>query len=444
MVLDNKYEKWINAIHNDNFEFLKGNSGQREIHLKLKDSEFKVDFKDLKYLFKYFIENTPFNFKIYLSFLKKMDILLFSITNYRCYLPEFFAEEVILPNYFYKEENSGSIWIKKSTLNLTIQDKEKLKLFMFCILTIGRFFDQNYEEKKYLNYVEQLDQKLYQELISNSNAELGIEVTKTSNKYFNAISNNLLASIEISVFKYNVESYKAVLDYINQLFRNGFPKNHSLNFEVKNILRQEILGIPHLIDCGANRLFNSAAGFHELHEDILTYINIIGDYHMYKLDNIALNAQGFAVFALVLDDLKYMDIFEKFLEGINPYYSALQNYIPRVLLDRHGVTNESVRAYLQMCEWLLNNENCGYELRDFSAYFNNVASINILIEEINKYNETEHKITSKDIVYCFIAPYAYHEDSEYDQFAIEYFKTRKGVALYRELSLILSKIELTI
>lgn len=432
-------EKWIHLIQSENFDLVKENSSYlSDVYLKTNEDKVKVKFTDLNNLFIYFIETTPFNFKIYLDFFKKMDAIYLTVFNYsECMV--IFAEKVIFPNYFFEKDYER---IVKPNLNLTIQDKENLKLFLYCIRCTAYHKKYNSDVSYFLEYLKQLDQSLYQELITHSNAELDIEVIETSNEHFIATSNNVLASIEIIVFEYKIESYKAVLNYINQLFEQGFPKNHRLNFEVKDILEQDKLGISQLIDCGGNRFFNSAAGFHDLHEDIFKYIKILG--REYRYTDLGENGRflfeviSFAIYGLVLEDLKYVDVFKDFLKDINIYESYNQNCMPTALLDRHGITNKSVRAYLEMFEVLLQNENFYYEFEDFFTYFNNIASMEILLEEIKKYNnEKPDTLSSQEIMLCLLGQhsYGYIEDWMHDKYAIMSLKSPQMIALYRELNL---------
>ncbi|WP_269913928.1 DUF6138 family protein [Acinetobacter sp. HY1485] len=437
---------WINQIQNSDIEFVTLDTGRLSLYLKNSKGKIQIEtptFTDLINSVEFFIETTPFDFKIYLNFFKKINTL-FSKLYRQGYLHKTFTEKVILPHYFYNADVNkySPKWIKKPNLNLRDQDKERIKILMFCIRCMGPHEYYDADRIEYLDYVKELDKDFYYTLISNSDPELEIEVIETKNEYFKAISNNVLASVEIIAFEYNVKNYKAILSYLNQLFKNGFTKNHSLKFEVLDILNQEKLGISQLPDCGGNRLFNSAAGFHELHEDILSYIEIIGSEHRYlhvNYDTYLVEANSFAVFSLVLEDFKYINVFKDFAKKIDIYHSILQNSIPTILLNRQGVTNKSVRIYFQMFEVLLENENFDTtKFADFFIYFNNVGSMEILLEELNKYKEDEHSILSvEEIMICVLGQHycGYVEDWVQDKYAIECLRTPKMINLYRKLGL---------
>jgi hypothetical protein len=156
------------------------------------------------------------------------------------------VKEVILPKYFYADDPKhwSPKFIKKTNLTLEPEDQDILKIFMYGVRCMAYTQSPNYSFQNYLNYINELDTNLYHELVSKNNAELEIEVITTENSYFKAISNNLLASIEIQAFTHNEETYKAILNYINQLFANGFPQSHKLKFELKEIEDQRVLDIP--------------------------------------------------------------------------------------------------------------------------------------------------------------------------------------------------------
>ena len=440
----NQIKTWIDLIKKGSFELIRKDSNYFTKGI-LKNNGEEIEYSDLGKLLKYFLENTPFDFNTYLNFLKKLDATYLSVfRSSKCM--EIFANTVIYPTYFDKNHKV------KANLDFTWLDREKIIIFMYCIHSVvQREFD--YHTQDHLYYLQKLNKNLYESLVSYGDPTIGIEVVTTTNEYFMATSNNFLASINILVFEYKQENYKAVLDYLNELFEQGFPKNHSLKFEIIGIPEQEKLGIPQLVDCGANRFFNSAASFLDLHEDILRYIKILGQETRYidLGDNGSklFKAVCFATYGLLLEDLKYLYLFVEFLEDINIYETYDQNNLPTILLDRHGVTNESVRAYLKMLEYLKKNENFSYEYEDFFLHFNNPPSMKILVEEAKKYDEEaqqyddENKkydgdggeIDSSAILISTLARYGSLLAWCEDKYAILELRSPKMIALYRELSL---------
>jgi len=438
MLLEKNLDLMINDILNGHFELVKeypNNPNSRvigAIYLPKHELELKL-YEGLRELSINFFEKYPFDFSLYLNFFKQMNSIYSKTYNGFEPCLSIYAEKFILPIYFYQEEpnKSWSKWLKKPNLCLTKQDQDILKIFMFGIRCMAYTQSPNYEMKKYLGYMNELDTNLYQQFVSMSNAELEIEVITIENTYFQAISNNVLASIEILAFKDNEETYKEILNYINQLFTTGFPQSHQLKFEVKRVDDQQKLSIVGLPDYGANRLFNSAAQYHNLHADIETYLNQVkngcGFYTDLEEEN-HIEIDGFAIFSLVIEDVKYMDRFIQFLNKTDDH-CILQNYIPNAYLERQGISNFTVKTYLRMCEELLKHENF-FPNSDISLkYFNDFNHMKILVEEVNIYVNEQHEISWSDI-FLAIVGYEEAEDLGYEEFAIQKFKTHEIWNMY--------------
>lgn len=438
MLLEKNLDLMINDILNGHFELVKeypNNPNSRvigAIYLPKHELELKL-YEGLRELSINFFEKYPFDFSLYLNFFKQMNSIYSKTYNGFEPCLSIYAEKFILPIYFYQEEpnKSWSKWLKKPNLCLTKQDQDILKIFMFGIRCMAYTQSPNYEMKKYLGYMNELDTNLYQQFVSMSNAELEIEVITIENTYFQAISNNVLASIEILAFKDNEETYKEILNYINQLFTTGFPQSHQLKFEVKGIDDQQTLSIVNLPDYGANRLFNSAAQYHNLHADIETYLNQVkngcGFYTDLEEEN-HIEIDGFAIFSLVIEDVKYMDRFIQFLNKTDDH-CILQNYIPNAYLERQGISNFTVKTYLRMCEELLKHENF-FPNSDISLkYFNDFNHMKILVEEVNIYVNEQHEISWSDI-FLAIVGYEEAEYLGYEEFAIQKFKTHEIWNMY--------------
>lgn len=438
MPLDNNQEILIDDILNGHFELVKKypdnpNSKVIEaIYLPKHELELKL-YPDLEKLISYFFEKYPFDFTLYLNFFKKLNKIYSKTYGGFESCLSIFLEKIIFSKYFYAEDPNrfGSKWLKKPDLCLTTQDQDILKIFMFGVRCMAYSQSPNYKLQEYLDYINELDTNLYQELVSNTHTELGIEVITTENLYFKAMSNNLLASIDIQAFSHNEETYKEVLSYINQLFANGFPQSHKFKFEVKEIKDQRILGIPCLPDYGANRLFNSAAKYHNLHAEIETYLDLVEKGYGFYTDLHEVNyveVDGFAIFSLIIEDVKYIDRYIKFLNKTDSH-CLLQNYIPSAFLDRQGVTTQTVKTYLKLCEALLENENFGPQQNDFYTYFNNVEGMRILLQEVKSYKQEQHSISWFDIFLSLVS-YSDYEDLSYEIYAIQKFKSREIWKMY--------------
>lgn len=438
MLLEKNSDLIINDILNGHFELVKeypDNPNSKvigAIYLPKHKLELKL-YEGLRELSIHFFEKYPFDFSLYLSFFKQMNSIYSKTYNgFEPYL-SIYVEKFILPIYFYQEEpnKSWSKWLKKPNLYLTKQDQDILKIFMYGIRCMAYTQSPNYEMKEYLGYVHALDMNLYQQLVSMSNAELEIEVITIENTYFKAVNNNVLASIEIQAFRHDEETYKEVLKYINQLFAEGFPQSHQLKFEVKEVDDQQTLSIVGLPDYGANRLFNSAAQYHNLHSDIETYLNHVKDgcgFYTNLHETSYVEVDSFAIFSLVIEDVKYMDRFIQFLNKIDDH-CTLQNYIPSAFLERQGITNFSVKTYLRMCEELLKHENF-LPYSDVSLkYFNDFNHMKILVEEVNIYVKEQHEISWSDI-FLAIVGYGEAEDLMHEEFAMQKFKSHEIWNMY--------------
>lgn len=438
MLLENNSDLIINDILNGHFELVKEYSGNpnskviEAIYLPKYELELKL-YEGLRELSIHFLEKYLFDFSLYLNFFKQMNFIYSKTYNGFEPCLSIYVEKFILPIYFYQEEpnKSWSKWLKKSEFCLTKQDKDILKIFMYGIRCMAYSQSSNYKMEDYLAYMTELDMNVYQQLISMSNAELEIEVITVENTYFKAVHNNVLAIIEIQAFRQNEETYKEVLNYLNQLFAEGFPQSHQLKFEVKEVNDQHTLSIASLPDYGANRLFNSAAQYHNLHSDIETYINHVKDGYGFYTDlheTSYVEVDGFAIFALVIKDAKYMNRFIQFLDKTDSHCN-LQNYIPCTFLEKHGITNFTVKTYLSMCAELLKHENF-YPYSDFSLkYFNHVNHMKILLEEAKIYIKQQHEISWSDI-FLAIVGYAEAEDLRYEEFAMQKFKSHEIWNMY--------------
>ncbi|WP_288400189.1 DUF6138 family protein [uncultured Acinetobacter sp.] len=438
MPLDNSQEILIDDILNGHFELVKEYPNNpaskliRGIYLPKHELELKV-YKDLKELISYFFTNHPFDFHLYLNFFKQLNIIYSKTYNGFESCTNIFVKEVILPKYFYADDPKhwSPKFIKKTNLTLELEDQDILKIFMYGVRCMAYTQSPNYSFQNYLNYINELDTNLYHELVSKNNAELEIEVITTENSYFKAISNNLLASIEIQAFTHNEETYKAILNYINQLFANGFPQSHKLKFELKEIEDQRVLDIPSLPNYGANRLFNSAAKYHNLHPDIETYINLVEKGNGFYTDLKEaeyVEIEGFAIFSLVIENAKYADKFIKFLDKTDNH-NCLQNHIPSAFLDRQGIASQTIKTYLKLCAALLEQENFGLESNHLYSYFNNVEAMKILVQEVNIYRQEQHNIQWFEIFWSLIS-YGDHEDLFNEVYAMKKFKSREIWEMY--------------
>ena len=438
MLLEKKLDLIISDILNGHFELVKeylDNPNSKvigSIYLAQHELELKL-YQGLRELSIYFFEKYPFDFSLYLNFFKQMNSIYSKTYNGFEPFLSIYVEKLILPFYFNQEDPNKfrSRWLKKPNLCVSQQDQDILKIFMFGIRCMAYTQSPNYKRNNYLDYVNELDTNLYRQLISMSNAELEIDVITIENAYFKATSNNVLSSIEIQAFQHNEETYKEILNYINQLFAEGFPQSHQLKFEVKKITDQYTLNIVNLPDYGANKLFNSAAQYHNLHADIEIYLNHVknggGFYTDLEGENY-IEVDGFAVFSLVLEDAKYMERFIQFLHKTDDH-CILQNYIPNAYLERQGISNFTVKTYLRMCEELLKHENF-IPYSDVSLkYFNDANHMKILLEEVNLYINEQHDISWSDIFFSLV-DYGEAGDLEYEEFAMQKFKTHEIWKMY--------------
>jgi len=161
--------------------------------------------------------------------------------------------------------------------------------------------------------------------------------------------------------------------------------------------------------------------------DILQYIDLaLWGGHWYtdiEHENCAIPST-FAVFALMLESLKYEELFYKYLEQTHSH-QCLQNFLPSAILATHGVNDKSITVYLNLILALTARE---YQVQeDFVRHFMSVDHLNTLLNQRKNYSDADW-----DDLFMNIIGYGRYMDSDYEECAERRFGSREIQCLVQE------------
>jgi hypothetical protein len=308
------------------------------------------------------------------------------------------TEELVFNTFERVKKGKYKIFIPKteeihSQPDLTEDQKELLSFL--CYLAVSHIkYGPSYASvtaNEYFDIVTELGSDEVEKLKKFGTGKLPKELTNYKDSDFTAKANDVFATINIKLNNETEESYGKALNFVNNLLKSDFPKSYEIAFSSKN---KELLPVKGLPKCGQNYLFAGAVKYPNLHKSILEYINLSKkEYEWYNNledENCAMPST-FAVFALGLQDEKYFETLINYYQTVDEEHQSIQAKFTPVFLEKFGVTEKSIRVYINA---LLSMQEHPHN-KTFIPYFSDENSLKLLLD--SKENFAAYYFTDQDI-----------------------------------------------
>ena len=291
----------------------------------------------------------------------------------------------------------GKDWNKVQSLkpDVSLTDEEREILSFICYVAVCHIkYGASYETvsaNRYFDMVTELGSDEVDKLKKNGTGNLPKELTNYKDKTITCEANDVFATIKVKMANDEEETYRKALQFINNLLKTDFPKSYEISFLSKN---KQLLPIKSLPKCGQNYLFAGAVQFPNLHPEILEYINLAKKkYEWYNnvADEDCAMPSTFAVFALGLDDEKYVDVVIDYLQTVDDGHQSIQKNFTPVFLEKFGLNEKTIKMYI----------NCILSMQEhpphksFPTYFTNEKGLKLLLN--SKEHFAEYYFTKEDL-----------------------------------------------
>ncbi|MDR6967316.1 hypothetical protein J2X31_001323 [Flavobacterium arsenatis] len=342
----------------------------------------------------YFFKTRPFSKELYIDYFEKLRKLS-GFNSYDYALGEQINNLVCI-TFERVKKNKYKIFIpegNEAIANKPLSDYEKELLSFVCYLAVCHIkYGPSYASVKanqYFDVVTGLGSGEVEKLKKIGTGNLPKELTNYKDKTLTCEANDVFATIKIKMANDEEETYRKALLFINNLLKTDFPESYEISFSSNN---KQLLPIKGLPKCGQNYLFAGAVQFPNLHQEILEYISLAKKEHEWynnvEDENCAMPST-FAVFALGLDDEKYVDVVIDYLQTVDDEHQSIQEKFTPVFLERFGLNESTVKVYVNCI--LSMQEHPPHKL--FPSYFANEKGLKLLLN--SKENFAEYYFTEE-------------------------------------------------
>ncbi len=312
---------------------------------------------------------------------------------------EYWLDDVVIDNLFephtkYKHSHKHNSIHRdlKSNVNTDNLTKEELdQLEFLCHVAVNCVkHNETYMAKFYFELLEKLKFKKIKQIKKVGTGTLPKEMVDYKDELVKFKANDVFATIKIKIMEDTEPAYEKVLILLSNLLESSFPKSYSITFSTSN---KELLPIKKLVKCGAHSLFAGAIKYPNLHSNILKYINLVmnkGEYYTNLMDKEgAVLPSTFAVFALVLEDEKYIDILGNYLNNVDDDHQEIQQFLTPAFIEKYGFNKNTVKVYIDL---ILSMQNHPYNKKMLS-YFVSDEGLGLLLDckkNFKEYYSPEH------------------------------------------------------
>ncbi|RYJ37577.1 hypothetical protein NU08_3351 [Flavobacterium anhuiense] len=347
-------------------------------------------------IIEYFFQTRPFSKEFYISFVEKLRKLT-GFESYR-YSLGLQAEELVFNSFERVKKGKYKIFIPKTKEELPkpiLTEEQKELLSFICYIAVSHIkYGPSYATvtaNEYFDVVTELGSDEVEQLKKNGTGKIPKELTEYKDKDFTGKANDVFAKINLKLNTETEESYAKALHFVNNLLKSDFPKSFEISFSSKE---KELLPIKGLPKCGQNYFFAGALKYPNLHKSILEYIDLTKKkYEWYtnlEAEDCAMPST-FAVFALGLQDEKYLETLIDYYQTIDGEHQSIQQKFTPVFLEKFGINKKSIKVYINA---ILSMQEHPHN-KAFISYFTNENSLKLLLD--SKENFVSYYFTDKDL-----------------------------------------------
>lgn len=335
----------------------------------------------------YFFNTRPLQQDEYIQFFEKLRLCCEAGFSDYSYSLGKWIDQVLRQNYFEDSEDEddwGYPQEKSLKPNIILTEKDQQFLTFLCYVAICHMkYDASFASvtaHQYFDIAQQLGSTRFEQIQRYGSQQLDIELTQYQDENITCQANDAFATIQITTKNDQLDTYRRILFFINQLLKNDFPKSFSIEFNSPHL---KTLAIENLPVCGQYYLFAGAIQYPALYPDILEYISLTQQqYHWYSnLEDEDCALPGtFAVFALGLVGAEYFDVLKQYLKVVDDGHQSLQQHFTPVFLMRYGVDENSLPILISLI--LSMQEHPPHA--EFLSYFQNIEALKLLLLEKQK------------------------------------------------------------
>lgn len=145
------------------------------------------------------------------------------------------------------------------------------------------------------------------------------------------------------------EAYRDMLLFIIERLKEGFTKEHVIEFNSQNKTY-----LKDLEKTDTNAFFVLCAEYETLHPLLRQYYELAYERYKYHRDTddveMMVPTGGYAVFSLVMKDLSHADLLSRFMRDHDGAHAIAPRYFAYTFMDRYGWNEEMVPVY---CDCIL-------------------------------------------------------------------------------------------
>ena len=174
-----------------------------------------------------------------------------------------------------------------------------------CVLLLQ--YGENKYEKDFgarcLKAVAELGYKKAKNILKFGTGQIPQDIVQYKDKLVSCLANDIEKVVDIKIKEESAAVYRAVVEYLTRLLKNGFPGDYNMKFnsKVKNYIPTELRKTK------MNNFFANVARYPEVHEALKEYARTAFDSYNYYSDaedEEAVTCGGYAAMALALADPK--------------------------------------------------------------------------------------------------------------------------------------------
>lgn len=313
---------------------------------------------------------------------------------YRNLRNPYFDDKMIRPDSWHWD------YVLKSDVELERINKEVLNFGIYVALS---FLCYGLGTKRHIgeammSYMGDLAKDKVYHIEQYGTGRLPKELIYIHNELFSIRVNDATGVIKMQVYQECEESYRRLLELLNQVLAADFPESYCIYFQSR---QKGQIAVRGLLKHGIYRFFANAVTYQNLWELIEKYIRQVmrkGAWYTDFSNEEAVMPGTFALFALLDNDIKYLPLVRDYMAVCDRRLSSVQAKFTLYILEKFGITAETLPVIIDCI--------CAYEKHRSSSIlgksFATKQSLQLLIEV--KHHLSEYLPKDDLAEYLFLFP----------------------------------------
>ncbi|MGN7762481.1 DUF6138 family protein [Paenibacillus sp. 22594] len=246
------------------------------------------------------------------------------------------AQDHFLPQYFVRPNDYGYDWRLKEASIRPVADTGETDFFLYTALQIG--ITKPDIRQKYLELAGQLGSK---QALQYLKAGSGKFRSTYRGERVEGSNNDVTQTIEIRILSEEELAYGEALEYMINLFRQGFPKGYQL--KLKSV-QKHFLPIRSLAKSKLHQFFANALSYPALFPKLAEYADTVMEEFAWYRDvepgEKSVMPGTYAVLGLGLYSESYFPLVCRYMDLVDTEHQMAQDSYAKVFIAAHGVKTE--------------------------------------------------------------------------------------------------------